>query len=78
MNQEIVISLVLLDNRTTETLNEFYEIPTIENEEIKRKVEYAMNGNYPELIKLYDNIAMAEITSSLSASGSRNLPKSLT
>ena len=64
MNKEIIISIILLDNRRNEILNEFYDIPLLEDEELIKKLDFTMSGNYPELIKLYDNIKMDDIPTS--------------
>ena len=67
MNKELIISLLLLDNRPNATLNEFYDVPLLEDDELTRKITLAMSGNYPELIKSYEGIQMNDIpTSSLS------------
>ena len=64
MNQELIISILLLDNRPNSVLNEFYEVPLLENTELVKKIEYANSGNYPALISLYGNIPMNEIPTS--------------
>ena len=64
MNQELIISILLLDNRPNSVLNEFYEVPLLENTELLKKIEFANSGNYPALISLYGNIPMNEIPTS--------------
>ena len=60
MNQNQALSLILLDNRKNEILNEYYGIPIIENEKIKEKIEKVIEGNVVEIMKEY-KIEMKDI-----------------
>ena len=61
MNEQVITSIILFDNRKNEILHEFYGIPLLENQLLLQKITFAMTGNYGELSKLYDNIEMKDI-----------------